>query len=214
MFDIFNIRKCREMRDEIESLTVRLSNEHRKYEKAKERLESAEVDIYNLKLERNNLSDENENLRKQLAEEVGKNDEHSRMVNTLNADLEKVQHSLDESIARRDELARAADKLKAEQVQDETCAKLFTTAVMHGTKFAEDAYNNPKQKKMRYCGRISEDVYKLIKKFCKKQGVTFRWTIELATAICIPIFDASVDAVEKRKKQDKGEDQAESEAAQ
>ena len=203
MFDIFNIRKCREMRDEIESLTVRLSNEHRKYEKAKERLESAEVDIYNLKLERNNLSDENENLRKQLAEEVGKNDELCRKVCELNADNRKIQDALDESIARRDELARAADKLKAEQVQDETCAKLFTTAVMHGTKFAEDAYNNPKQKKMRYCGRISEDVYKLIKKFCKKQGVTFRWTIELATSILVPVFDASVDAVEKQKKNDK-----------
>ena len=203
MFDIFNIRKCREMRDEIESLTVRLSNEHRKYENAKERLESAEVDIYNLKLERNNLSDENENLRKQLAEEVGKNDELSRKVCELLADNKKLQDALDESIARRDELARAADKLKAEQVQDETCAKLFTTAVMHGTKFAEDAYNNPKQKKMRYCGRISEDVYKLIKKFCKKQGVTFRWTIELATSILVPVFDASVDAVEKQKKNDK-----------
>lgn len=186
MFDIFNIRKCRAMRDEIESLTVRLSNEHRKYEKAKEQLDF---------------------WKGQYDEEASKN-------HILKADIEKLQHSLDESIARRDELERAAEKLKAEQEQDENCAKLFTAAVMNGTKFAENAYNKPKQKKTRYCGRISEDVYTLIKKFCKKQGVTFRWAIELATAICIPIFDASVEAVENRKKQDKGEDQAESEAAQ
>ena len=114
MFDIFNIRKCREMRDEIESLTVRLSNEHRKYEKAKERLESAEVDIYNLKLERNNLSDENENLRKKLAEEVVKNDELSRQVCKLNADNKKVNSALDESLARRDELSREIEKLTAQ----------------------------------------------------------------------------------------------------
>ena len=112
MFDIFNIRKCRAMRDEIESLTVRLSNEHRKYDKAKEMLEAQKAEIYNLKLERNNISAKAENLEKKLSEEVAKNDELSRKVCELLAEKDKLNAALDESLAKRDELARAAEKLQ------------------------------------------------------------------------------------------------------
>ena len=112
MFDIFNIRKCREMRDEIERLDVAVSSEHRKYEKAKEMLEAQKAEIYNLKLERNNISAKAENLEKKLSEEVAKNDELYRKVCELLAEKDKLNAALDESLAKRDELARAAEKLQ------------------------------------------------------------------------------------------------------
>lgn len=93
MFDIFNIRKCREMRDEIERLEVAVSNERRKYEMARELYDVAKAEIYNLKLNRNNLSGNITNLHKKLDE---------------------LNNALNESLARRDELSREIENLTAQ----------------------------------------------------------------------------------------------------
>lgn len=114
--------------------------------------------------------------------------------------IERLQHTIDESIARRDEIERGAERLKAGNEDAEHCAELFKVAVANGTKFAEESYNRPNQKKTRYCGRISEDTYNLIKKFCDKHGVSFRWIIELSCSICVPLFDASIEAVQNEEK--------------
>ena len=113
MFDIFNIRKCREMREVIEQLTVNLSNEHRKYDKAKELYDIAKAENSSLKLDRDELSAKVKNLGRKLSEEVAKNDDFSRQVCELNADLKKVNSALDESLARRYELSREIEKLTA-----------------------------------------------------------------------------------------------------
>jgi len=123
--------------------------------------------------------------------------------------IKRLQHTIDESIARRDESERGAERLKAGNEDAEHCAELFKVAVANGTKFAEESYNRPNQKKTRYCGRISEDTYNLIKKFCDKHGVSFRWIIELSCSICVPLFDTSIEAVQNEernaKKTGKGE---------
>ena len=113
MFDIFNIRKCREMREVIEQLTVNLSSERRKYNKATELLDVAKAENSSLKLVRDELSVKVANLGRKLSEEVAKNDDFSRQVCELNADLKKVNSALDESLARRDELSREIEKLTA-----------------------------------------------------------------------------------------------------
>ena len=53
-------------------------------------------------------------FKNKLGEEVGKNDELSRKVNALNADIKKLQNALDDSLAERDEMARTIDRLQAE----------------------------------------------------------------------------------------------------
>ena len=113
MFDIFNIRKCREMREVIEQLTVNLSNEHRKYDKAKELYDIAKAENSSLKLDRDELSAKVANLGRKLSEEVAKGDEFSRQVCELNAAKDKLNAALDESLARRDELSREIEKLTA-----------------------------------------------------------------------------------------------------
>ena len=113
MFDIFNIRKCREMRDEIERLEVAVSNERRKYEMARELYDVAKAENSSLKLVRDELSVKVANLGRKLSEEVAKNNDFSRQVCELNADLKKVNSALDESLARRDELSIEIEKLTA-----------------------------------------------------------------------------------------------------
>ena len=108
--------------------------------------------------------------------------------------IERMNHDLTEKSETIQRLQQ--ERQKAGNEDAEHCAELFTVAVSQGTKFAEEAYNKPNQKKTRYSGRISEDTYNLIKKFCDKRGVSFRWIIELSCSICVPLFDSSIEAVQ------------------
>ena len=112
--------------------------------------------------------------------------------------IERLQHTIDESIARRDELERGAERLKAGNEDAEHCAELFKAAIANGTKIATEAYRKTNRKNLCHVGRISEDTHKLVKDFCKKRKVPFRWITELSLSICVPLFDSSIIAVQKK----------------
>lgn len=181
-------------------LTRNLTRAENDKHKAECELGQVKKKLYDLQLEKDKLFIANKEL-------MDKYEAASLAIENLNLDMqrkkneiEQLQHAIDESIARRDKLERGAEKLKSGNEDTEHCAELFTTAVSNGTKFAEEAYNKPNQKKKRYCGRISEDIYNLIKKFCDKRGVSFRWIIELSCSICVPLFDSSIEAVQNEEK--------------
>lgn len=169
MFDIFNIRKCRAMRDEIESLTVRLSNEHRKYNKATELLDVAKAENSSLKLVRDELSAKVANLGRKLSEEVGKNDDLSRQVCELNADLKKVNSALDESLARRDELSREIEKLTASNNSFKERTRFLENKIKrHNGYFDEES----KELKTRICD-LEKENDSLRKKYRTYRGINF-----------------------------------------
>ena len=169
MFDIFNIRKCREMRDEIERLEVAVSNERRKYEMARELYDVAKAENSSLKLVRDELSVKVANLGRKLSEEVAKNNDFSRQVCELNAGLKKVNSALDESLARRDELSIEIEKLTASNNSLKERTRFLENKIKrHNGYFDEES----KELKTRICD-LEKENDSLRKKYRTLRGINF-----------------------------------------
>ena len=114
--------------------------------------------------------------------------------------IERMNHDLTEKSETIQRLQQ--ERQKAGNEDAEHCAELFKVAVANGTKFATEAYRKKSRKNLCHAGRISEDTHKLVKDFCKKRKVSFRWIMELSCSICVPLFDSSIIAVQKRAEKD------------
>ena len=190
-------------RAEIESLEEEISALKRALQSATDKLKNKNAENESLLADKEMLLRRYNQVVEELKARPARMEDHCYMnaVETIQkqrAEIDKLNETINDSFAIRDSLARELDNLKAIKEKSGKFAKVMAESIKSGIKAADKAYFKKNQKRTRYCGLISEDVYSMLKKFSKENKISIRRGIELALSICIPLFDASLKASKEK----------------